>query len=123
MALRPRSVFLAALLVASLAAPVTQALGTYGGVVTASTSGVVGVLSAMGTANIGFLDNDPADGAVGLNEAIVLSIGGASPVAVGDILLDPGTGLTGAAGSTIQSTPGGTLDFTVGATNVRDMLR
>lgn len=123
MAPRLRTLALAALLVASLAAPMVQGLGSYGAVATASTSGIVGVLSPLATANIGFLDNDPADGSVGLNEALVLSIGGASPVTAGDILLDPGTGLTGAAGSTIQTSPGGTLDFTVGATNVRDMLR
>lgn len=120
---RFRLILMLAALVAASFAPSAQALGTFGGVVTASTSGVVGVLTTVATANIGFLDNDPLDGTIGTNEALVLSIDGSATVKVGDIVLDPGTGLTGAAGSTVQSAPSGTLDFTVGATNVRDMLR
>lgn len=106
-----------------LTAAPAQALGSFGAVATGSTASIVGKLTTIATANIGFLDNDPADGSPGATEAIVLSIDGTGTVKVGDILLDPGTGLSGEAGSTIQTAPGGTLDFTIVAVNVKTLLR
>jgi hypothetical protein len=88
------------------------AVGTFGGVASASTTGVVGRLSTFTNAPvIGFLDNNPQDAAAGTSEAVILSFGGDSVVHQNDILLSNPAGslISGAVGSAITNAPSGTF--------------
>src|SRR5688500_16580745 len=90
--LRPR-LLIAILGLALLVPAASGAVGSFGSIATASTTGVVGRLQAFAnTPAIGFLDNNPTNGAPGSSEAVTLSFGGDAAVHQNDVLLSNPSG-------------------------------
>ncbi|HUR26238.1 MAG TPA: hypothetical protein VM327_09530 [Candidatus Thermoplasmatota archaeon] len=116
---------LLALGLAVLMPAASGAVGSFGTIITSTTTGVVGRLNAFtNTPAIGFLDNNPTDGNPGSGEALILSFGGDATVHQNDIILSNPSGslISGSAGAVITTAPSGAFVTTAAPLRFVDAL-